>query len=81
MNIATGLTGHTITIEPVTRDLCARTGLPLGAVGTLAVVERGNGHLIKVCETAAEDPGITLADVARSYARGYGATYVEEGPA
>lgn len=57
---------HTITIEP----------LP----GTLAVVERYDGDLVKVCALA-EDvaAGASMADVARNYATAYGAVYVAPG--
>lgn len=57
---------HTITIEP----------LP----GTLAVVERYDGYVVKVCALA-EDVAVggSMANVARQYATAYGAVYVAPG--
>jgi hypothetical protein len=58
---------HTITIEAVGRT---------GGEQQMAVVERFNGDLVKVCATEADMPaGVTLADAAHGWARTYGATF------
>jgi len=58
---------HTITIEPVGRA---------GGEQQMAVVERFNGDLVKVCATTADLPaGVSLIDAACGSARTYGATF------
>ncbi|MBX6385242.1 MAG: helix-turn-helix domain-containing protein [Microbispora sp.] len=69
------LTGHTITVEPLTRALCLRAGLPASAAGQRAAVERSGGRFVKVWETSAELTASTIEAVAESIARSHGATY------
>lgn len=56
---------HTITLEKQS--------------GVLAIVERYEGSLVKVCADATEIDPTTAATVARQYARAYGAVYVPPG--
>lgn len=73
---------HTIGVERLTADLARRTF----TAGTLAVVERYDGDLVKVCATDndierdANRRGIPVGEymqgVARNYARAYGADLV-----
>ena len=70
------LTGHTITVEPLTRALCLRAGLPASAAGQRAVVERSNGQFVKIIHHEDEwAPGTDPRQLARLIARDYGATY------
>ena len=74
---------HTITVErvdPVTARAWMRVHHPDETIGGLAVVERHNGRLAKVC--ALEPDMLTGPEAtARSYASGYGARYVPAGGA
>ncbi|MEV6897506.1 hypothetical protein [Amycolatopsis sp. NPDC051372] len=63
---------HTVTLEPLTADLRRAAALQ-SAPHPLAVVERTDGHLVRVCGTFADSD--TGRDVARSYARTLGATF------
>jgi len=67
---------HSIGVEPVTAELREHDrSLPDAA--TLAVVERSHGLAVKVCATDARDlHGVSMEDLAKSYAHTYGATYV-----
>lgn len=71
---------HTITIErvdPKTANAYWHDGPP--KVGDLAIVERHDGRIAKVCRTEGqfnEWLGVTPEQSARAYAKGYGATYV-----
>jgi len=47
--------------------------------GVLAVVERYDGCLVKVCCDATDYDPTTFAGVARNYAKTYGAVYVPPG--
>lgn len=67
-------TRHSVGVEPLTDELRRLTTVPDGA--TLAVVERSSGQAVKVCTTDAQANGVSIEDMARSYARTYGATYV-----
>lgn len=74
---------HTITVERVD-PATARAWIPVhrpdDLIGGLAVVERHNGRLAKVC--ALEPDMLTGPEAtARSYASGYGARYVPAGGA
>ena len=69
------LTGHTITVEPLTRALCLRAGLPASEAGQRAAVERSGGRFVKIWETSAELTASTIEAVAESIARSHGATY------
>ncbi|MBA9003703.1 hypothetical protein [Thermomonospora cellulosilytica] len=71
------LTGHTITVETVTDAIRARAMMPVASVGKLAVLERTDGRLGKVCAVVEATDGRYTADVARSLAAAYGATFVE----
>lgn len=67
------LSGHTITVEPLTTAMCRAAGLPVATAGQEAVVERQDGRFGKVCEC---DGDASLEDVARSLAHTYGARFV-----
>lgn len=70
------LTGHTITVEPLTRALCLRAGLPASAAGQRAVVERSNGQFVKIIHHEDEwAAGTDPRQLARLIARDYGAVF------
>jgi len=67
---------HSVGVEPVTLQL-REHDRSLPATATLAVVERAEGCFATVCAHDARDlRGVSLEDMARSYANTYGATYV-----
>lgn len=69
------MSAHTVGVEPITPAL-RRTTLP-PAAARLAVVERVDGAVVKVCATDVELPaGIRLAEAAAGAAMAYGARLV-----
>lgn len=68
------MSGHTVGVEPITPAL-RRTTLP-PAAARLAVVERVDGAVVKVCATDVEMPAGILAEVAAGAAMAYGARLV-----
>jgi hypothetical protein len=72
------VSGHTVGVEPITADL-RRAALP-PAAATVAVVERMDGDLVKLCATDGELPGGILAKVAAGAAMAYGARLVPPRP-
>lgn len=85
---------HTVGVERLTREVIRRAGLDVNP-GSLAVVERYDDDLVKVCTTSAEtrryrsgwnSAGITtvtaaLESIAARVAKSYGATFVGMGDA
>lgn len=70
------LTGHTITVEPMTAAMVDRSGIDRAHVLKRAVVERSNGQFVKIVHHEDEwAPGTDPRQLARLIARDYGATY------
>ncbi|MUN41455.1 hypothetical protein [Actinomadura litoris] len=82
-----GLTGHTVTVERVGRDAARQFAGTVpnweGLIGRLAVVERTDGRLGKVCDVAGVnglgDGEDDVVFAASSVACAYGARYVPTG--
>jgi hypothetical protein len=68
--VASGLSEHTITIEPLTAALRVEANLPSGP-HNVAIVERFAGSLVKVCDTNTSDWHASAR--AAAYARAYDA--------
>ncbi len=72
---------HTITVEPIGEEILALDSR-YAHTSTLAVVERSTGRLVSVCATD-DEPRVAqcgIEAIARSYAHGYGATFVPPAP-
>ncbi|KAB2347288.1 hypothetical protein [Actinomadura rudentiformis] len=78
----TDLSGHTITIERCDRETAqARWDVAdrMALWGRLAVVERTDGRLSKVCAIEGVDYVTDIEQAAEGTARTYGARYVQDG--